>query len=181
MKIVDYQIKPDRTVRVTFEDERTYTWDLGGLAERKALIKAELIKTAGAKGEKRPDENILDIQSTIFESELIAPLDAIPATFTFARQSSSFVDLAALTKAFCTKTFKIELRRVRLCKRIRAAVIDERIKAADLSHLSDRDLYDAQTKIVESVPAVDLPLAVAERVDQMPVAKQIEFLPKQIK
>lgn len=181
MKIVDYQIKPDRTVRVTFEDERSYTWELGSTEERQAVIKSELIKSAAAKGERQPDEKILLMQTTIFESELIAPIDSIPATFTFARQSSSFVDLAALTKAFCTKTFKIELRRVRLCKRIRAAVINERIRAADLSHLSDRDLVEAQTKIAEAVPAVNLPLAVAERVDQMPVAKQIEFLPKQIK
>lgn len=181
MKIVDYQIKPDRTVRVTFEDERTYTWDLGGVKERRAIIKAELIKTAGAKGERRPDDKLLEIQTTIFEEELIAPLDAISPTFTAARQASSFVDLAALTKAFCTKTFQTELRRERLCKKIRAAVINERIKAADLSHLSDRDLVEAQTKIVESVPAVNLPLAVAERVVEMPVSKQIEFLPKQIK
>ncbi len=62
------------------------------------------------------------------------------------------------------------------------AVINERIKAADLSHLSDRyQIFEAQTKIAESVPAVNLPLAVAERVAEMPVAKQIEFLPKQIK
>ncbi len=106
MKIVDYQIKPDRTVRVTFEDERSYNWELGSLEERQAVIKSELIKTAAAKGERQPDEKILNLQTTIFESELIAPIDSIPATFTFARQSSSFVDLAALTKAFCTKTFQ---------------------------------------------------------------------------
>lgn len=182
MKIVDYQIKSDHTVTVLFDDEQKFCWNLGDLGERLTAIEKELVKTQYVKGNMIVDEAVVKLQASAVESELIAPLDAIPATFTFARQSSSFVDLAALTKAFCTKTFQTEIRRVRLCRQIRAAVINERIKTADLSHLSNRyDLFEAQTKIAESVPAVNLPLAVAKRVAEMPVAKQIEFLPKQIK